>query len=78
MSSQNWTYTFRYPSTPGEAFASGIFDGSVGRTIRIGPAEGIITAATVAPDGRSVEITVRTDAPFLGALVDQDFHLEGP
>lgn len=45
-----------------ERFAPGAFDSQIGTTLRVnlpsGPREGVLTAAEVAVDGRSVELTV--------------------
>jgi hypothetical protein len=71
-----WTWTFQYPSTPGLTLRPGSVDGIVGRTIRLGQTEAVVTSVVVAADERSALITVQADAAPLASLTDQDFMLE--
>lgn len=60
-------YTAIHPAPEGERWAAGSWDGSVGNTIPVrglgsGEVTGRIVAATVAEDGRSVELTLEVPA----------------
>jgi hypothetical protein len=55
-------FAFTMPARDGEQFAPDAFDSNIGNTIRlggpIGAVSGVVTAARVAEDGSSVELTI--------------------
>jgi hypothetical protein len=61
------TFSFRWPAPKGAVFTQDAADAQVGKTLYTGGINGTwkgdVTAAVVADDGRSMELTVELEEP---------------